>query len=316
MVDRLLVAPEAKIDAMKQQVSKEEIGEMTKTMYLIIVSLLVAGLVLAGCPEPIEDGEEPQTVTIAAIPGVSAPAAGNSPVNAIEETTEYTGTVAWGPAHDPFQPGTAYTATITLTAKARYTFEGVVADFFTVACAKATNAVDSGRVTAVFLAPPWDCQEVTRVDFWGLLAGPNAAPECQDAWYNAIDTIEDALAEVEDPNPYNEDEYECDKFSDFTAARLGDLLLPQGYQVKRAMSYSFAHPGGTRGQHHWVFVVVSICGTEVWVPIECTPPLDGYKQKDDRLDSWNQRPRIEYIDQQAQEAFSDKYFGKVGVRAP
>jgi len=90
-------------------------------------------------------------VDIAAIPGVTAPSGGATPVTAITATAQYTGTVSWAPAHDPFQGETAYTATITLTAKEGFTFTGVAANFFTVSDATTvTNAADSGEVTAVF----------------------------------------------------------------------------------------------------------------------------------------------------------------------
>jgi len=91
-------------------------------------------------------------VGIAIIPGVTAPVTGAVPVTAITDTAQYTGVVAWTPAHDPFSGGTVYTATITLTAEAGYEFTGVAANFFTVAGATATNAADSGVVTAEFPA--------------------------------------------------------------------------------------------------------------------------------------------------------------------
>jgi len=58
----------------------------------------------------------------------------------------------WAPTVvDTFLPATAYTATITLTAKAGYTLTGVAANFFTVAGATSdTNPINSGVVTAVF----------------------------------------------------------------------------------------------------------------------------------------------------------------------
>jgi hypothetical protein len=109
-----------------------------------------SGVVTAVFPET---GEEPDTIiTIAAISGVTAPVAGETPVTAITETDEYTGTVSWDPADATFGYSTVYTATITLTAKTGYTFTGVAANFFTVAGATATNDADSGVVTAVFPA--------------------------------------------------------------------------------------------------------------------------------------------------------------------
>jgi hypothetical protein len=91
-------------------------------------------------------------ITISAIPGVTAPVTGGAPVSAITETDEYTGTVTWAPIDDPFAASTVYTAEITLTPKTGYTLTGVPENFFTVAGATATNAADSGDVTAAFPA--------------------------------------------------------------------------------------------------------------------------------------------------------------------
>ncbi|MBN1630699.1 MAG: hypothetical protein JW990_13110, partial [Thermoleophilia bacterium] len=91
-------------------------------------------------------------VNIPAIPGVTPPATGATPVTTITQTAQYTGTVSWSPAHNPFLAGQVYIATITLTAKPGYTFVGVPANFFSVAGATATNPANSGVVTAVFPA--------------------------------------------------------------------------------------------------------------------------------------------------------------------
>jgi hypothetical protein len=94
------------------------------------------------------------TVEIASIPGVTAPVTGATPVTTITPTTQYTGTVSWSPVLAPggtFAPGTVYTATITLAAKPRFTFDGVASNFFTVAGAVySTNPPNSGIITAIF----------------------------------------------------------------------------------------------------------------------------------------------------------------------
>ena len=91
-------------------------------------------------------------VSTAGILGVSAPVTGGTPVAAIADNGQYTGTVAWGGSPSTFAVSTSYTATITLIADAGYTFTGVAANFFTVAGATATNSSGSGVVTAVFPA--------------------------------------------------------------------------------------------------------------------------------------------------------------------
>lgn len=100
---------------------------------------------------PATEDTPPDVIDIAAIPGVTVPVLGETPVTVITETTQYTGTVSWSPADTTFAGSTVYTATITLTAKTGYTLTGVSADFFTVAGATSvTNDADSGVVTAVF----------------------------------------------------------------------------------------------------------------------------------------------------------------------
>ncbi len=92
-------------------------------------------------------------INFAAIPGVTAPVTGATPVTSITETAQYTGTVSWSPVHATFAGSTVYTATITLTPKAGFTLAGVAANFFTVAGATSdTNSANSGVVTAAFLA--------------------------------------------------------------------------------------------------------------------------------------------------------------------
>ena len=97
-------------------------------------------------------GQTRNMVTIAEILGVAAPVAGATPATTITETSQYTGTVKWLPAHNVFQKGTIYTATITLTEKPGFILTGVPANFFTVTGATAVNSASSGVITAVFSA--------------------------------------------------------------------------------------------------------------------------------------------------------------------
>jgi hypothetical protein len=93
-------------------------------------------------------------INIAAVLGVTAPVKGAAPVTTITETAQYTGTVSWSPTinGNNFGRNQAYTAMITLTAKAGFTLTGVIANFFTVAgtSSPATNLANSGVITAIF----------------------------------------------------------------------------------------------------------------------------------------------------------------------
>jgi hypothetical protein len=108
---------------------------------------------------PNEPGtpEKPNKINISAISGVTVPVLGEAPVTKITDTTQYTGTVSWKTGNDthnpsdPFGPAKVYTATITLTPKSGFTFEGVTSNSFTVAGAdEVYNEPGSGVVTAVF----------------------------------------------------------------------------------------------------------------------------------------------------------------------
>ena len=104
-----------------------------------------SGVVTAVFPETA-----PAVISIAAITGVTVPATGAAPTATIADTTEYTATISWSPSDATFKGETVYTATITITPRTGYTLTGVPENFFTVAGATATNAADSGIVTAVF----------------------------------------------------------------------------------------------------------------------------------------------------------------------
>ena len=121
-----------------------------KKLLLVLTVVAMASFLLVGCfGVPAAD----EVVDIAAIPGVTAPVTGATPVTAITATAQYTGVVTWLPAvTTTFAAETVYTATITLTPVTGYTLTGVTVDFFTVASATAANLVDSGVVTALFPA--------------------------------------------------------------------------------------------------------------------------------------------------------------------
>ncbi|NLI93060.1 MAG: LCP family protein [Peptococcaceae bacterium] len=94
--------------------------------------------------------EKATIISIAQIAGVTPPKPGAAPVTTVTATEQYTGTVIWAPADNPFGQGRQYTATITLVPKKGYTLEGIRENYFTVPGATATNAAGSGIIKAVF----------------------------------------------------------------------------------------------------------------------------------------------------------------------
>jgi hypothetical protein len=129
-------------------------GKKVKMKYAAILTLMLGAFAFSGCS--VDGGGNnvvgDSAITIAAIPGVVVPVRGATPVTTAIYTAQYTGTITWSPADNPFAATTVYTATIVLTAKSGYTLSGVAANFFTVAGATAANAANSGTVSAVFPA--------------------------------------------------------------------------------------------------------------------------------------------------------------------
>lgn len=83
---------------------------------------------------------------------VTTPETGKSPVLTFEEPN-YTGNVVWEPSASTFAASTVYTATVTLTPKEGFTFDGIPENFFErYGATSVTNAANSGVVTIVFPA--------------------------------------------------------------------------------------------------------------------------------------------------------------------
>jgi hypothetical protein len=127
-----------------------------RSLLVIIAIVAVIGFWVTACDNGNDnDGGTPVPVaiTIAAIPGVTVPVAGGTPVTAITPTAQYTGTVSWNGSPATFAESTQYTATINLIANSGFTLQGVAAGFFNVAKATSVNnAANSGTVTATFPA--------------------------------------------------------------------------------------------------------------------------------------------------------------------
>ena len=83
---------------------------------------------------------------------VTTPGTRKNPVLTFEGSN-YTGKVAWSPEASTFAASTVYTATVTLTPKEGFTFDGIPENFFKRSGATSvTNAANSGVVTIVFPA--------------------------------------------------------------------------------------------------------------------------------------------------------------------
>ena len=121
--------------------------------YFTVNTIAATNLAGSGVVTVVFPATEAAVINIAAIPGVTVPATGGTPVTTITATDQYTGTVTWLPTDSPFVTEETYTATIILTPVTGYTLTGVDVDFFTVAgAATVDNEVDSGVVIAVFPA--------------------------------------------------------------------------------------------------------------------------------------------------------------------
>ncbi len=128
--------------------------------------MLCAALILSACDDDGGSGggsDGYTLITISAISGVIPPACGQTPATTITETPQFAGAITWSPVDSSFEGETAYTATITLSAKSGCTLTGVSANFFTVAGATScTNDADSGIVTAVFPATVYSAGDMVN----------------------------------------------------------------------------------------------------------------------------------------------------------
>ena len=122
----------------------------TSSRRRLFVPIVASAALLIGIVSPLPSAFA-ASPTIQAIPGVTIPVTGATPVSTITSTAEYSGTVAWSGTPLTFVAGVVYTATITLTC-ITCTDLNVSADFYSVAGATATNSLNSGVVTAVFAA--------------------------------------------------------------------------------------------------------------------------------------------------------------------
>jgi len=109
-------------------------------------------------------------VTVGNVAGITAPATSNTPAAGVTADTEYTGTVTWledGVAFSgtTFTAGKTYTATVTLTAEADYTFYGVGADEYAVSnfAGADTDGVTNTAGTATFSSGAYESTIVITV---------------------------------------------------------------------------------------------------------------------------------------------------------
>ncbi len=103
-------------------------------------------------PAPSSANGDPLPISLSAIPGVTPPVAGETPVRFITVNDQYTGEIFWsnidGPLIGNFESLTSYVAKIIITPKSGYTFDGVDEYFsFTVAGASRVDDYGSGEVT-------------------------------------------------------------------------------------------------------------------------------------------------------------------------
>ncbi len=130
---------------------------MRTTFTLLSLILIISLSFFTACDSGgAGSSDSSTTISIASISGVTAPVIGETPVSAITETAQYTGTVTWDGGwgwSSYFGGNKAYTATITLTAKSGFTLSGVSTDYFSVTGATSVNnSANSGVITAVFPA--------------------------------------------------------------------------------------------------------------------------------------------------------------------
>ncbi|OKQ00370.1 S-layer homology domain-containing protein [Paenibacillus sp. P46E] len=201
-----------------------------------------SGVVIAKFPATAIIPATAIPITAAGIEGAMSPVTGATPVTTATYSPEYTATVSWSPATTVFAPGTAYTATITVTPKPGYTLAGVPANFFTVAGANTTNTADSGVVTAEFPAtatvpdtePPVTAIPITAARVAGVTVPVTGAIPVTTATYSPEYTATVSWSPA------------TTVFAPGTAYTATITITPKpGYTLKGVPAYFFSVPGAS-----------------------------------------------------------------------
>lgn len=117
----------------------------------LLVPLAVLFLAGNGCQETdLEIPGNGKVVTRLEISNVQAPVYRGTPVTAFTTEGQYSGEVAWTPAHRQFFANTEYKAKIILIANHGWTFTGVKENSFIVPGGTAAHEADSGTITVTF----------------------------------------------------------------------------------------------------------------------------------------------------------------------
>ena len=114
------------------------------------------------------------TIDISNITGVEVPVYGNTPSTSIIENEQFSGVVSWFPSDSTFEYSTQYTATVTLSSKEGFTFNGITENFFSVNGADSvTNNANEGIITVVFPstedAPPTMVKSIVGIGIYDHL---------------------------------------------------------------------------------------------------------------------------------------------------
>ena len=128
----------------------------------------------------------PIVITSAAIT-VTAPVIGAAPSSTASGTGNFTvGAVSWSPSDNPFQDGTAYTGSVTLTAAANYTFTGGLS---TATINSKTAAIDSNNGSTATLSYEFPAPIPLTIT---IVSGPTySSPDYSDGkkYLTPIDTV-------------------------------------------------------------------------------------------------------------------------------
>lgn len=130
-----------------------------RTVTLILASLIFTFI---GPLTAANANDSATPITIYEVQGVTPPVAGATPVSAIQENEQYTGSVTWstyaGPHEGNFVSNTIYQATITIQPKTGYTFENMQDDFTVDGTYFNFNNFDSssGELIVIFQPIPLD----------------------------------------------------------------------------------------------------------------------------------------------------------------
>ncbi|MDD4239024.1 MAG: leucine-rich repeat protein, partial [Desulfotomaculaceae bacterium] len=194
----------------------------------------------------IQVTKAPAIVDIFTLDGkVTAPAKNGIPSVTAIDTAQYTGTVSWKDAFgadvgSKFLGGTAYTATVTLTPKQGYTFQGVLANQFTCSNAAVTHSAGGdGNLIVSIAFPPTAARTLSSI---AITAQPKTSYKYGETFSEAGMVVKATYDDGATDNNFTD--YTVDKTGPLTMSDTTVTLTARGTAIKTTLNITINQADG------------------------------------------------------------------------